>query len=149
MIVHQVDVGSGNGDGAYDGLTGYLASAYQFGAWTGPGITSHLAAASNGVTGVGIGTAASVLGIGAADSGVWRGETVTAGSVLITYTYAGDVDLNGYVDGGDYGAIDNWIQFPGTSGYANGDVNFDGVIDGADYGTLDNTIQLQGPPLEW
>ena len=48
---------------------------------------------------------------------------------------------------GDYGVIDNSVQFPGASGYFNGDFNFDGVIDAADYGIIDNTIQLQGPPL--
>jgi hypothetical protein len=43
--------------------------------------------------------------------------------------------------------IDNFVQFPGTSGYSNGDINYDGTIDGADYGILDNAIQLQGDPF--
>jgi hypothetical protein len=51
------------------------------------------------------------------------------------------------IDGADYGVIDNYVQFPGTDGYANGDFNYDGIIDGADYGIIDNTIQLQGPPI--
>ena len=63
------------------------------------------------------------------------------------YTWAGDVDLNGVVDAVDYGTIDNWIQFPGTTGYTNGDLNYDGVIDAVDYGIIDNGIQLQGPPI--
>jgi hypothetical protein len=60
---------------------------------------------------------------------------------------AGDMNFDGLVDAQDYGTIDNWVQFPGTDGYANGDLNYDGVIDAADYGIIDNTIQLQGPPL--
>jgi hypothetical protein len=63
------------------------------------------------------------------------------------YTYAGDLNFDGLVDGADYGVIDNSVQFPGTDGYVNGDFNYDGVIDGADYGVIDNTIQLQGAPF--
>ena len=63
------------------------------------------------------------------------------------YTYAGDMNFDGLVDVADYGSIDNWIQFPGTTGYMNGDFNYDGVIDVADYGVIDNTIQLQGAPI--
>jgi hypothetical protein len=48
---------------------------------------------------------------------------------------------------GNYGLIDNYVQFRGTSGYANGDFNYDGLIDGADYGLIDNSAQLQGVPL--
>ena len=44
----------------------------------------------------------------------------------------------------DYGVIDNYFQFPGTTGYANGDFNYDGIIDAGDYGIIDNTYQLQG-----
>ena len=55
--------------------------------------------------------------------------------------------MNGVVDAVDYGTIDNWIQFPGTTGYGNGDLNYDGVIDAVDYGIIDNGIQLQGPPM--
>src|SRR5687767_11025143 len=63
------------------------------------------------------------------------------------YTYAGDLNLDGLIDGADYGVIDNNVQFPGTSGYSNGDINYDGVIDGADYGVIDNAVQLQGDPF--
>ena len=60
------------------------------------------------------------------------------------YTWAGDVDLNGVVDAVDYGTIDNWIQFPGTTGYTNGDLNYDGVIDAVDYGIIDNIDPASG-----
>jgi hypothetical protein len=55
--------------------------------------------------------------------------------------------LDGTIDGGDYGVIDNFVQVPGASGYANGDFNYDGVIDGGDYGIIDNNIQAQGVPF--
>jgi hypothetical protein len=67
--------------------------------------------------------------------------------VIVKYTWAGDLNVDGLVDAADYGVIDNFIQFPGAWGYFNGDLNFDGLIDAADYGILDNSIQLQGLPL--
>jgi hypothetical protein len=57
------------------------------------------------------------------------------------------VNFDGVIDASDYGIIDNFFQFPGTTGYANGDFNYDGIIDAADYGYIDNAYQLQGTPL--
>jgi len=59
----------------------------------------------------------------------------------------GDLNLDGLVDASDYGVIDNYFTFPGTTGYANGDFNYDGIIDGGDYGIIDNTFALQGAPF--
>jgi hypothetical protein len=81
------------------------------------------------------------------DGRTFGGVAVSAGDILVMYTYAGDVNLDGLVDASDYGIIDNYFQFPGTSGYVNGDFNFDGVIDASDYGLIDNAFQLQGPPI--
>ena len=78
---------------------------------------------------------------------MFGGQTITGATTIAMYTWAGDVDLNGVVDAVDYGTIDNWIQFPGTTGYTNGDLNYDGVIDAVDYGIIDNGIQLQGAPI--
>jgi len=122
-----------------------IAAAYDFGAWDLPGLyTDMFDATQRGLTTLAIADPFALFGLGASDTMEFSGITVDGTSVLVKYSYAGDVNLDGLVDGGDYGTLDNWIQFPGTSGYWNGDVNFDGVIDGADYGTLDNSIQLQG-----
>jgi hypothetical protein len=61
------------------------------------------------------------------------------------YTYAGDANLDGTIDAGDYGIIDNFVQVAGADGYGNGDFNYDGFIDAGDYGIIDNNIQSQGP----
>jgi hypothetical protein len=149
IIIDTTDpaaVGAWNGS-AYSGYLGLVASGYNFAAWDGTGIVTTGPRALEGVTTVAVATAEQALGIGAIDTALFAGQTVSGRSIILKYTYAGDVNLDGMVDGADYGTLDNWIQFPGTDGYANGDVNFDGVIDGADYGTLDNSIQLQGAPL--
>jgi subtilisin family serine protease len=139
-------VGSFDGT-SYGGITGLLAAAYNFGGWDLPGLTSSDAAASSSVTTLALAEAADVLFLNPGDTGVFAGETVDATTVVVKYTYTGDLNLDGLLDGADYGTIDNYVQFPGTNGYNNGDFNFDGVIDGADYGLIDNAIQFQGDPL--
>ena len=72
--------------------------------------------------------------------------------VLVKYTYYGDADLNGHVDGSDYSIIDNSaLQEASTgnpiSGWSNGDFNYDGVVDGSDYTLIDNAYNSQGAAL--
>jgi hypothetical protein len=125
-----------------------LASAYNYGAWDGPGITSSTAgAAGPGLFTLGCGEASGVFGLVGSETAAWGGQTIDGTSVLVRYTYAGDANLDGTIDGGDYGVIDNNIQIAGAHGYWNGDFNYDGVVDGGDYGIIDNNIQAQGAPL--
>jgi hypothetical protein len=100
-----------------------------------------------GLTTLGIGEAADVLFLQPAATALWNGVTVDATTVIVKYTYTGDANLDGLINASDYGIIDNYYQFPGTTGCTNGDFNFDGVIDAGDYGLIDNGFQLQGPPL--
>ena len=100
-----------------------------------------------GIATIGVATGEQALFLGPTETGIFGGQTITGATTIAMYTWAGDVDLNGVVDAVDYGTIDNWIQFPGTTGYTNGDLNYDGVIDAVDYGIIDNSIQLQGPPI--
>jgi hypothetical protein len=145
---------AGTFDGtAYNGVQGEVARAYNFGSWDQPGLmTSEELAGPNagplsGTTTIGVATGEQILFLGPTDTGVFLGQTVTGASTIAMYTYAGDMNFDGLVDAADYGVIDNWVQFPGSDGYANGDLNYDGVIDAADYGIIDNTIQLQGAPF--
>jgi autotransporter-associated beta strand protein len=144
LIVVAGDVGRFDGT-RYSGLTGQVASAYNFSSWDGPGIATSMfdAGPERGVTTLAVATADEVFYAG----GTFGGVSVSSGDVLVMYTYAGDLNMDGLIDGADYGVIDNNVQFPGTSGYANGDINYDGVIDGADYGVIDNAIQFQGAPF--
>src|SRR4030095_977651 len=66
---------------------------------------------------------------------------------LVMYTYAGDANLDGFVSGDDYSAIDFNILVPGSSGWVNGDFNYDGVISGDDYSAIDFNILAQGDPF--
>jgi hypothetical protein len=134
-------------DDPFATVEGRIAAAYDFGAWDLDGIRTSMPDAATGLTTLGVGDAAALFGLGASDTVEFSGVTVDGTSVLIKYTYAGDANLDGVIDGGDYGIIDNFVQVPGASGYFNGDFNFDGVVDGGDYGIIDNNIQAQGAPL--
>jgi autotransporter-associated beta strand protein len=74
------------------------------------------------------------------------GQTVTDSDVLVKYTYYGDANLDGTVDGTDYSRIDNGYLM-GLTGWYNGDFNYDGVIDGSDYTLIDNAYNQQGASL--
>jgi hypothetical protein len=118
-----------------------VTRAYNFMSWDGSGIATAQPQALQSITTLAVATAGEVF------RESFGGFSVSADDVLVMYTYTGDVNFDGLVDGSDYGIIDNYVQFPGTSGYVNGDFNYDGTIDGADYGLIDNAIQLQGDPF--
>jgi len=146
LILTNALIGSWNGS-AYGGVSGLIASGYHLGAWDGAGLTTSMPDAAAGLTTIGIATGQQVRGLGPTDTDTFAGQTITGASTIAMYTYAGDANLDGTIDGGDYGVIDNFIQVAGASGYANGDFNYDGVIDGGDYGIIDNNIQAQGAPF--
>lgn len=71
------------------------------------------------------------------------GVTVGAYDVLLRYTYEGDVDLSGTVDGTDYSFIDNGFN-NNLTGYTNGDFDYQGgTPDGGDYSLIDNAANNQ------
>jgi len=74
------------------------------------------------------------------------GQTTTADDLLVKYTYYGDADLNGKVDGTDYSLLDGGFNNHLT-GWLNGDFNYDGVIDGTDYSFMDGGFNNQGIAL--
>jgi hypothetical protein len=140
-------IGVWNGWTGYSGVSGMIARGFNFGAWDGSGLVTTTSAARAGVTTLASAEARELLGITGTQTALWDGQTVDATTILVKYTYAGDANLDGAINGGDYGIIDNFVQVPGAWGYFNGDFNHDGVIDGGDYGILDNNVQAQGAPL--
>jgi fibronectin-binding autotransporter adhesin len=123
---------------------GLLSNGFNSGAWNGttsiggnPAINSSAAANDpNHLTAVGM---------------------LQSGSdVDLKYTYYGDADLSGHVDGTDYTLIDTGYAADQTylsanpggtalpyTGWQNGDFNYDGSIDGSDYSLMDNVFNQQ------
>ncbi len=124
-----------------------LASGYASGAWAGTGIVSSAAAAdASGLHSVGYAEASDILGLTGSETGTWQGQTVTATSVLAMYTYVGDTDLSGAVDGSDVANLQAGMS-GGLSGWVNGDMNYDGSVTPADMSLLLAGLSGQGAPL--
>jgi autotransporter-associated beta strand protein len=135
-------------------------TGYASGAWNGPGgITSanatagYITAATSGngaLTAVGVilnDTTGNVGGSsGTALYATFGGATTASGDVLVKYTYYGDTNLDGQVDGSDYANIDNGYE-NSLTGWYNGDFNYDGAVDGSDYTLMDNAYNSQGAQL--
>src|SRR5207253_2789853 len=131
--------------GTYTGITGLVASGRNGGGagtrWAGSGIiTSMAGAVTTGLTTLAAAKVGDVKGV--ADSG----QIVHGSDTVVTYTYAGDANVDGKIDITDYGRIDFNIALH-VAGYCNGDFNYDGKIDISDYGIIDFDLPIQGPQL--
>ncbi len=135
-----------------------VATGFNNGKWNGSGgaINSGSAAADTAHL--------SALGVIVNDDGTGASNplytsldgdaALTDGNILVKYTYYGDTNLSGSVDGGDYSRIDSAFLNNQNSantrltGWFNGDFNYDGVINGSDYTLMDNAFNSQGATLE-
>jgi autotransporter-associated beta strand protein len=161
----QVDLGSNDAiihNGNLATLNSEVAEGYNNGNWNGVGgiISSAAANDSSHLTALGViqnsingsPTGAILYGSGGASGLFDSNSSTVAGDVLIKYTYYGDTDLSGVVDGTDYSRIDTAyladVANPGTdTGWYNGDFNYDGVINGSDYTLIDNAFNMQGSAI--
>jgi len=132
-------------------ITAQVKTGFNGGLWTGTsGIKSSFSATdTTHLTALGVmqnnqsGTALYTAG------NLFEGTIPAVNAILIKDTYYGDTDLNGKVDGTDYGRIDNAFLADQSNptaftGWFNGDFNYDGVINGSDYTLIDNAFNNQG-----
>jgi unsaturated chondroitin disaccharide hydrolase len=110
--------------------------------WEGTsGMTSSLAPAdSTHVTALGVIT--NDDGTGTALYSTFDDQPAVVTDVLVKFTFAGDTNLDGQVDGSDYTRIDNGFANQLT-GWSNGDFNYDGAVDGSDYTLMDFAFDAQ------
>jgi autotransporter-associated beta strand protein len=133
MVVHN---------GSLTAINAEVTNAYNGGAWNGTNsssgvITSSWAASdTTHLTAVGVATGLTSF----------QGSPISATDVLVKYTYYGDTNLDGEVDGSDYSRIDNGYVL-GLTGWQNGDFNYDGAVDGSDYTLMDNAFNTQGAAI--
>jgi autotransporter-associated beta strand protein len=135
--------------GAIATVTNQVGSGYANGTWQGTGgiVSTTAAADSTHLTALGvIQNSTNGSPTGTAIYTTFDGESVGNTDVLVKYTYYGDADLDGKVDGSDYSRIDNGALLH-LSGWYNGDFNYDGVINGSDYTLIDNAYNTQGAQL--
>lgn len=110
----------------------YLQAGYNSGSWDGTGLTSSLGGQSFslGITALGFGEA-STLGLS-----TFTGQTVDSDSVLIKYTFYGDMNLDGDVDNSDYMAFLPNLGMGSGAYWTDGDFDYDGDVDNSDYGKI-------------
>jgi autotransporter-associated beta strand protein len=139
--------------GTLAAVTALVAGGYNNGGWNGStGIVSSAASSDTTyLTAVGVivndnGSGTALYGSGGTLNSTFNGITPVDGDILVKYTYYGDTNLDGAVDGSDYTNIDNGFHNQLT-GWINGDFNYDGVVDGSDYTLIDNAYNMQGPSL--
>jgi autotransporter-associated beta strand protein len=111
-------------------ISAYLATGYAGGNWNGPGIDSSAAAANPGYA----------LGYADGADGVVTG--LNSGQIEVMYTLYGDANLDGVVNGSDFGILA--ANF-GTqvNGWDRGDFNYDDVVNGSDFGLLASNFGMQ------
>jgi fibronectin-binding autotransporter adhesin len=124
-------------------VTSELAEGYNNGGWNGSGGIVSGAAAANTAHLTALGVIDNDNGSGSPLYTSFDGSPTNDGDVLVKYTYYGDANLDGKVDGSDYSRIDNGYLLQLT-GWGNGDFNYDGVINGSDYTLIDNAYNTQG-----
>jgi autotransporter-associated beta strand protein len=151
LIVHQG--GSDTVSGNLAAVSAAAAVTYSHG-WASTGSGLYSSAADNDSTHL---TALGVIqndnGFGSALYTSVEGQSTSDSDILVKYTYYGDTDLSGKVDGTDYSRVDstytsenfnNGAAANPVSGWFNGDFNYDGVVDGSDYTLMDNAFNDQG-----
>ena len=149
LIVDYDGGAEGVPSAALENVKQWLAAGFAGMSWTGRGIVSSAAAADPITFGVGYAQNDMLF----APYDVFSGETVDPSSVLVKFTYAGDMNLDGCVDDNDV-TFFNLFYDGGitTSHYWNeGDIfGYDGRIDDNDVTILNLTYGagwLWGAPL--
>jgi alpha-amylase len=105
----------------------YLANGYNSGLWNGiAGAAAIISSAAQANPGFG-------LGYSDGADGVVNG--LLPGQIEIAYTLYGDANLDGVVNGTDFGILAANFGAQ-VNGWDQGDFNYDGVVNGTDFGAL-------------
>jgi hypothetical protein len=141
MIVHA-NVNPVINDARYNELYDWIGDAFGSGVWDGAsGITSSIAA-TTGNTALGI--------IKNREFGftTFVGHAVNPGSILIKYTYFGDITVDGQVDAEDLTIFGNNYGMTSGANWGHGSFDYDDDIDGDDLTLFANNYGLGiGNPL--
>jgi hypothetical protein len=121
----EILVDYGSGADPFSTIYAEVKSGYAGGAWTGTGINSSHAAVSGGHYGVGIADSASNVVAG-----------LVGGKVEVKFALYGDVNLDGNVNGTDFGILAGNFGKNVTGGWEQGDFTYSGKVNATDFGLL-------------
>jgi autotransporter-associated beta strand protein len=119
-------------------IAGYIESGYNGGGWD--GTSGIISTAAKGNSAYGIGYADS------ADPGNPAG--LPAGEIEVKYTLFGDTNLDGTVNGVDFGILAANFN-KSVSGWDAGDFNYDNIVNGVDFGTLAQNFNQGASGADW
>lgn len=134
MIVRNADIG---------GLRGMVGSWYNNGGRDG----------TSGIGTTDLSNAMTTLAVfpnSALASGYFSnydGITLVPADAIIKYTYVGDTNLDGVVNGADLARVIQSLSVGGLTGWENGDVNYDGVVNATDVTLTRNALLANLPSL--
>jgi polyhydroxybutyrate depolymerase len=116
-------------------LHNQVKQGFNNGNWKGLGITST-AAAANTNTDTGLTVADNAL----LDHTTFSGQPVTADSILLKYTYYGDIDQNGQVDADDLTVFASNFGRASGATQIEGDIDFNGAVNADDLTVFANNF---------
>ena len=124
---NHVIITYGSGPDPIASIAAMIATGFNTGHWNGAGGIISTAAASNGAS----------YGLGYADGDDPQAAAtgLASGMIEIKYTLLGDADLNGIVNGIDFGILAANFN-KGITGWDEGDFNYDNIVNGLDFGDL-------------
>jgi autotransporter-associated beta strand protein len=122
---NHVIVNYGSGADPVSSIAAMLSAGYNNGLWNGVnGINSSAVAANPG------------YGVGYADfNDPGNPAGLASGTLEVKFTLLGDADLNGTVNGIDFGILAANFN-KGVSRWDQGDFNYDNIVNGVDFGSL-------------
>ncbi len=127
-------------------IRSYVASWYDGGKRDGLGLSSDLAGTGAGGAGPDALATLAVIANSNGEGGPlfssFDGIAVTSSDVLVKYTYLGDTNLDGVVDGQDLANTLAGLS-GGLTGWVNGDFTYSGSVTSADVTLLLNTLAHQ------
>ena len=124
---NHVLINYGGGPDPISSIAALLASGYASGAWNGAGIDTSAPLVVGGLT----------YGLGYADGADPQhvATGLASGTIEIKYTLLGDADLNGIVNGIDFGILAANFN-KGITGWDEGDFDYNNIVNGLDFGDL-------------
>jgi autotransporter-associated beta strand protein len=130
-----------NGGATFTDIRNKIITGYASQAWTGPGINSSSAAAvfADGSnphkTAIGYAQGPAIIGA------TYQGQTVDANSVVASYVYYGDANLDKTVDTIDFNLLA--FNFSQTGKFwVDGDFDYNGTVDTIDFNLLASNFSL-------
>ena len=128
---NHVIINYGSGADPISSIAALLKTGYNGGNWNGVGGIISTAAQLNNATAGNL-----LYGLGYADSAdAGNPAGLASGTIEIKYTLLGDANLDGVVDGTDFGILAANFN-KGVTGWDQGDFDYDNVVDGSDFGFM-------------